>query len=151
MIKPNFFQLLTLAVLWLLDRLAKNLIILKLPDEGVLIFPGFSLKLFINPHLAFSLPLANWLAIILSAIVLTLAVIFLFKYLVHSELGRWGLGLLLIGSVSNLLDRFKYGGVIDWLNLWFLPSFNLSDLYILLACLFLFLAFKKIAAVKRKE
>lgn len=158
MARPNYYRLLTLLVLFLLDRLIKNLIILKLPDEGVLIFPGISFKLQLNPQLAFSLPVPNWLAIILSLTVLILAVKILFKYLHGNQLAQWGLGLLIIGSLSNLLDRIKYGGVIDWLNLWLpgqprlrWPSFNLSDLYILLACFLLFFAFRSITVTGGKE
>ena len=149
MANKNLFKICILLLLFIADRLIKNLIILKLPVEGVLVFPGVTLKTVINPNLALSLPLPNWLAIVLSAIVLILAVKFLYPHLIKNNLGQWGLGLLIIGSLSNLLDRFKYGGVIDWLNIYFLPSFNLSDLYILMACLFLLVAGHKISSLGR--
>lgn len=158
MARPNYYLLLSLLALFTLDRLIKNLIILKLPAEGVLIFPGISIKLQLNPQLAFSLPAPNWLAIILSLAVLIIAVKILSKYLTGNRLANWGLGLLVIGSLSNLLDRFKYGGVVDWLNLWLpglpalrWPSFNLSDVYIFTACLLLFLAFRTIGVAGGKE
>lgn len=151
MARPNLYQPLILLALFALDRLIKNLIILKLPEEGVLIFPGISFKLQFNPQLAFSLPAPNWLAIILSLAVLIIAIKILFKHLTNNRLANWGLGLLIIGSLSNLLDRVKYGGVADWLTLWYWPSFNLSDLYIFLACLLLFFAFRSSAVANGKE
>jgi len=45
---------------------------------------------------------------------------------------RLALFLLLSGAISNLIDRIIYGGVIDYLDLPFLPRFNLADLAIIL-------------------
>jgi len=39
-----------LLVLFILDRLAKYLAILKLPEEGVFVLPFFQLKLFLKPQ-----------------------------------------------------------------------------------------------------
>jgi signal peptidase II len=41
-----------------------------------------------------------------------------------------GLGLVLGGSVSNLLDRVRLGAVTDFLDLAFWPAFNLADTFI---------------------
>lgn len=40
------------------------------------------------------------------------------------------LTIVLSGAVSNLLDRFIYGGVIDYINLLGINYFNISDLAI---------------------
>lgn len=43
------------------------------------------------------------------------------------------LGLVLGGAIGNLVDRVARGeglldgGVIDWIELWFIPTFNLAD------------------------
>ncbi len=43
------------------------------------------------------------------------------------------LGLVLGGAIGNLVDRFARGdglldgGVIDWIELWLIPTFNLAD------------------------
>jgi len=43
----------------------------------------------------------------------------------------WFLVLILAGALSNLFDRFKYGGVIDYINVGFLGiTINIADLYI---------------------
>jgi signal peptidase II len=41
-----------------------------------------------------------------------------------------GLGLLLGGSFSNLVDRIRLGHVTDFLDLGFWPAFNLADAFI---------------------
>lgn len=41
-----------------------------------------------------------------------------------------GLGLLLGGSLSNLIDRVRLGHVTDFLDLGFWPAFNLADMFI---------------------
>ena len=43
------------------------------------------------------------------------------------------LGLILGGAIGNLVDRgfrgdsFLTGAVVDWIDLWFIPTFNLAD------------------------
>lgn len=40
---------------------------------------------------------------------------------------RWQVGLMVIGGLSNLLDRLRWGGVVDYINFFNLFSFNLAD------------------------
>lgn len=49
--------------------------------------------------------------------------------------GQWGLLFLSIGGFSNLLDRFVYGGVVDYLRLGTLSTFNLADSLIVLGAI----------------
>jgi len=39
-------------------------------------------------------------------------------------------GLVTVGGLSNIIDRFIYGGVIDFLNLPLIPEFNFADIFI---------------------
>jgi lipoprotein signal peptidase len=43
---------------------------------------------------------------------------------------QFGFGLLLVGSLSNLLDRIFYGGVLDYLKVPYIPTFNFADITI---------------------
>lgn len=45
--------------------------------------------------------------------------------------------LIVVGAVSNLIDRILYNGVIDYVWLWRLPVFNFSDVLITIGILFL--------------
>jgi len=44
-------------------------------------------------------------------------------------LGVWGIGLLLGGATSNLVDRMLYGYIVDFIKIGFWPSFNLADVF----------------------
>lgn len=50
-----------------------------------------------------------------------------------------GESLILAGSLSNIIDRFVYGGVVDFIELsygnWIWPSFNIADMAIVLGVL----------------
>jgi len=135
---------LLLLLLFLLDRLIKYLVIHLLPLKGAFVLPYLKIKATLNPHLALSLPLANYLAAILSLIITVILIYYLIKSVKISLPLYFSLGLVIIGAISNLLDRFKFAGVIDYLDLWRLPTFNLSDLYIIIGLLLLTLSLRKL-------
>jgi len=45
----------------------------------------------------------------------------------NSMLGRSALGLILGGTVGNLIDRFRFGYVTDFIDFGFWPTFNIAD------------------------
>jgi signal peptidase II len=49
-----------------------------------------------------------------------------------------GLGLVIGGSLSNLVDRVRLGHVTDFLDLRFWPAFNLADSFIVIGVVLLF-------------
>jgi len=51
---------------------------------------------------------------------------------------RPALGIILGGAVSNLVDRFRFGGtVVDFIGVYRWPTFNLADAFILAGTLLL--------------
>jgi signal peptidase II len=68
-----------------------------------------------------------------------------FLYFLIVELKRRGSAipemLIFSGGVSNLIDRFWRGGVIDFLSFnigdWYWPTFNIADIFIFLGVTFL--------------
>ncbi len=61
---------------------------------------------------------------------------------------RWAIMLIGVGALSNLLDRFFVGGVIDYWSLFQYSTFNLADLEISLGVALLFCV--EYRAVQRK-
>ena len=73
--------------------------------------------------------------------VLTAAILGLGTYLViknrlwqdHWHLGA--LSLLLAGAIGNVVDRLRFGAVVDFIKVYWWPTFNLADLWIVLGVL----------------
>ena len=90
----------------------------------------FEIRTLINPGIAFGL-LKNYsfLFIWLNFFI----IIYLFLYFISGLKKKnllLPLALILGGAISNLLDRFFYGGVLDYLNFRSFPTFNIADIYI---------------------
>lgn len=112
-----------------LDRFLKFLSINHYFDQPINIFKNiFTLNFIENYNIAFSLPLKG----IFLNIIIILIIFFLIRYLSFSlsKKETWSAIFLLaiiLGALSNLTDRLKYGFVIDYLDLKYFTVFNLSD------------------------
>ena len=73
----------------------------------------------------------RWLFVVVAAIV----VLLIFRY--KNKLDNFALGLLLGGTIGNLIDRLVYGYVIDFIDFGFWPSFNLADSFSVVAAIIL--------------
>jgi signal peptidase II len=127
-----------LAVL-ALDQAAKLLALSRLtPGLPIPIVEGFfALTLVLNPGLAFGFlsatpPGWRWVVALLSLIALALLLGLSARLL---PAGGWpvavALGLILGGAVGNLVDRYRFGAVVDFIDLYWKsyhwPAFNLAD------------------------
>jgi signal peptidase II len=54
-------------------------------------------------------------------------------------------GLLFFGALSNTVDRFMNGAVIDYIKIGQIPSFNLADVAILLGTLLLIISLTQLS------
>jgi len=65
-------------------------------------------------------------------------IIVVFFYILYSKkitkLTFWGLNLIIAGAIGNLIDRYFYGYVVDFLDFYYKnfhwPAFNFADFYI---------------------
>lgn len=81
----------------------------------------------------------GWFSLLTTPIVIVAVSVFLIGEGRRSVI--WGYSLIIGGGMSNLLDRFAHGCVIDFVNLKIWPSFNLADVAITMGvCLVLFQA-----------
>ena len=122
----------SIVSLFLVDRLTKIYAVKKpLENDG-----GF-FDVHINPNIAFSLPLPTIILYPLLIIVLIIIDYFWLKSLNKKSILIWPWGLLIIGAVSNFIDRFYHQGVVDFINVPFFTVFNLADIYISLAVIWI--------------
>ena len=117
-----FFSIL---ILFILDRFSK-VYILKNPFS---LWDGF-FDLQINKDMAFSLPTTYLLLYPVIVLILILLLWFWKKDMDRESILIWPWALIIIGAISNLMDRIQYGGVIDFINVPHFTVFNLSDIYI---------------------
>ena len=124
------------AAIVLADQLTKWLVLSRFaPGEALELTGFFNLILVFNKGAAFSL-LANapgWQTPLLVAFALGAALI-VSVLLVRSPARRTfcaGLALILGGAIGNVIDRLRYGYVVDFLDLhaagWHWPAFNVAD------------------------
>ncbi len=90
---------------------------------------------FKNYNIAFSIPVSNLVAIILSITLLILMIIYFVKLKEVSKRCFGPIILVFIGALSNIIDRIKFGYVIDYLNFININVFNLADVFIVLGIL----------------
>jgi signal peptidase II len=127
-----------LAVL-ILDQVTKYLALQQLPPgRPISLIDGFfSLTLVMNPGLAFGMFASTpagwrWVVALLSIGALTvLAVVGLRMLPAGGRLTSLALGLIFGGAVGNLLDRGRFGAVVDFLDFYWRgyhwPAFNVAD------------------------
>lgn len=132
------FYMIALAVI-LLDRATKLLIIQTLRlGQGIPVIPGFFDIVFVlNPGAAFgflatlSEQVRNPLFILISVVAVILIIFYHTRYLRSHRLVSVALGLVLGGAVGNLIDRLRYGMVVDFLDVhvgqYHWPAFNVAD------------------------
>lgn len=132
------FYLIALAVLFL-DQASKLVIIRTLRlGQGFPVIPGvFDLVFVLNPGAAFgflatlSEEVRNPLFILISVVAVILIVFYHTRYLRSNALVSVALGLILGGAAGNLIDRLRYGMVVDFLDVhlgrYHWPAFNVAD------------------------
>jgi signal peptidase II len=116
------------------DRLAKAAALQIWQFNEYPVFPGLKLSLAINKNIAFSLPLSGQLlTAAISALILILGYYWLISIKNKQSQVALLLTIMLINAINNLIDRFVYGGVIDYMHLQYFTVFNLADVSICLA------------------
>jgi signal peptidase II len=89
---------------------------------------GFAVRLVFNSGVSFG-RLTDSGDLVLAAVA-ALAVIVLLALVFGPPRYRLGLGLLLGGALGNLIDRIRFGAVIDFVDVPWWPTFNLADVAI---------------------
>ena len=139
--RQTFLVALTVLIL---DQITKWLVVTNLPlgAEWAPI-PWLANSLVIthttNTGAAFGLaPDAGWIFVIIAVFVI-LGIIFYYDKLPTDHwMVRVALGLLLGGSIGNLIDRLTRGSVVDFIDLRIWPIFNVADSAIVVGVFIMF-------------
>ena len=112
------------------DRISKHLVMEHLPAaQPIQVIPGiFHLTLVLNRGAAFGmLQGAAALFILLTVLTVALIIVYALRSKTMSLPVASGMGLVLGGAVGNLVDRLRFGYVIDFFDFRVWPVFNIAD------------------------
>lgn len=139
---------LRLALLVMLfDQLTKSWALANLGEGGQTIIEGFlRYSLAMNRGVSFSF-LADvphdFLPLALAAFAAIVSLFFAHMMVQGTALYQAGLGFIIGGAIGNMVDRLNYGGVIDFISVyygeWYFPTFNVADIAINIGVAFVLL------------
>jgi signal peptidase II len=116
-----------------LDVVSKRYAASHFADSDVVVIPGFLGFTYVeNPGAAFSLFQNAGQLLGVLAIGVTLFVLWALR-LERPTVETAAFGLIIGGAIGNLIDRmirgdgFLDGKVVDWVDLWWIPTFNVAD------------------------
>lgn len=150
----NISRIIVIAIavlIFLGDQATKAMVEASIPEHAIIpVLPRFfNLTHIKNPGAAFGLfsdspaPWKTALLIVISGALLLTVVGVVWKNRRLQWEASVGLALILGGALSNLIDRIRFGRVIDFLDLYFRgyhwPAFNLADSAIVVGAGFLIL------------
>jgi signal peptidase II len=131
----------------ILDQVTKQLAESRLAwGEPVEIYSWFNLILAYNRGAAFSFlndaaGWQRWFFIIIGGVAVVVILFWMRRLSSGEHLTATSLALILGGAVGNLIDRFLYGHVVDFIQWhyqeWYWPAFNIADSAITVGVTFL--------------
>jgi signal peptidase II len=125
------------------DQLTKRLVASALDiDDGVSVIGPLSIHHVRNSGIAFGLFASRTSAVIaLTTIAVGAMIVFYARSAQRHPYLPVALGLVLGGSLSNLVDRVRLGYVTDFIDFRWWPAFNLADSFIVVGVALLFWSF----------
>jgi len=122
------------------DQLTKAVVSRNLAlDESIHVLGPFSIHHVQNSGIAFGLfSSATAAVIVLTAVAVAWMLVFFARSGSRHPVLPAALGLVIGGSVSNLIDRVRLGHVTDFLDFKYWPAFNLADSFIVVGVVALF-------------
>jgi len=125
------------------DQLTKSIVSLRLPTgEAAATLGPFSIHHVQNTGIAFGLFADSTTAVIvLTTTAVAAMLVFFGRTAQRHPLLSVALGLVIGGSIANLIDRVRLGHVTDFLDFDYWPAFNLADTFIVVGVGLLFASF----------
>ena len=137
------YMLLFILGITAVDQITKLLVVQQIPlFSQVEVIPGlFHLTYVQNTGAAFSsFKGMQWLFVVIF-LVFTVAVIwdYVKKSMPFTTLERWCIAAIYAGGLGNMIDRLRFGYVVDMIEVEFIrfPVFNIADCFITCGCILL--------------
>ncbi|HTK05321.1 MAG TPA: signal peptidase II [Candidatus Eisenbacteria bacterium] len=112
------------VLFFVIDRFLKEVAVIRGVDDS----PGMvSFSLFRNHGIAFSLPLRTDLYWPAALIIFVLLAVFFVRALKRDKVRAGILFMIILGAISNLLDRYLYAATTDYLIFFGWSAVNLAD------------------------
>lgn len=118
--KKTYFS--TACIVLILDQITKYFIIQKSFDLQLL-----KLHVTQNTGAAFGILQNTNLALTIVTMIAIILLVWYTKQITVTKHSSISFGLILGGAMGNFLDRVRFGGVTDFIDLQFWPSFNIAD------------------------
>ena len=128
----------------LVDQLTKQWVLWSLDSPWWILPDEVGLELVFNPGIAFSLPITGAFAVLVPLLIIGYLLRMKRRDIRHGWLSDLVFSLVLGGALGNLVDRFLYEKVIDFLKFWSFPTFNLADSFVVVGLALLILFHKKL-------
>ena len=122
------------AIFFVFDRIFKNLVLNGLTGKNFL----FNITYVQNSGISLGLFQGNSSLLLWISIIIIGAIIYFYNDLAKAKLGT---NLIIIGAVSNVLDRLLFGHIIDYIDFGWFPVFNIADACIVLGGAYIILWF----------
>ncbi|MFA6183852.1 MAG: signal peptidase II [Parcubacteria group bacterium] len=124
-IEKKYKLIFLIFFLAIIDQLAKYLI---------RYFDGFYIC---NGGISFGFSVPNWVFYPVVALIFIVACSYLWEKINFEDfvINKVGIAFILGGAIANLMDRYNFGCIIDFIDLKFFPVFNLADIFIMVGAL----------------
>ena len=148
-VKKRMHGYLTALVVLGIDQLTKRLALgaLDLRQPVSVLGNYFRFTLAWNQGAAFSMSWGGPMVLtVFTAIAVIMIAVFIWRLRNHTPLFFIALGAILGGALGNLLDRFIYGMVVDFIDIgtsgWRWPTFNAADIAITIGGILLVILYR---------